>query len=128
MLMVDPTPTPYDLRFHVLGIPVRVHPLFWLVTVVMGWNALAEHVAFLFIWIGCVFVSILIHELGHVWMGQAFGSDGHIVLYSFGGLAIGSNQLEARWQRILVSFGGPLAGFVFLALVLVFLWVSNPVI
>ena len=26
-----PTPTPFDLHFRLLGIPVRVHPLFWLV-------------------------------------------------------------------------------------------------
>ena len=26
-----PPPTRYDLRFTIAGIPVRVHPLFWLV-------------------------------------------------------------------------------------------------
>jgi stage IV sporulation protein FB len=56
----------------------------------------------------CVFVSILIHELGHVFVGRIFGSHGHIVLYSFGGLAIGSNDLPRRWQRIVVSLAGPL--------------------
>ena len=28
--MYGVTETPYDLRFLALGIPVRVHPLFWL--------------------------------------------------------------------------------------------------
>ena len=27
-----PATDSYDLRFRLLGIPVRVHPLFWLVT------------------------------------------------------------------------------------------------
>jgi Zn-dependent protease len=40
-------------------------------------------------------------------MGRIFGSDGHIVLYSLGGLAIGSNNLAQRWQRILVLLAGP---------------------
>ena len=31
-----PEPTAYDLRFRLLGIPVRVHPLFWIVMAVMG--------------------------------------------------------------------------------------------
>ena len=31
-----PEPTAYDLRFRFLGIPVRVHPLFWLVTAMLG--------------------------------------------------------------------------------------------
>ena len=47
----------------------------------------------------------------------AAASYGRIVLYSFGGLAVGSNRLSVRLQRILVSFAGPLAGFVFLAIV-----------
>ena len=29
--MVGAAETPYDLRFRLLGIPVRIHPLFWLV-------------------------------------------------------------------------------------------------
>src|SRR5579859_1208651 len=55
-------------------------------------------------------------------MGRLFGSDGHIVLYSFGGLAVGSNALDSGWKRALVSFAGPLAQFVLLGLVVVFLW------
>ena len=35
-----------------------------------------------------------IHELGHVFMGRLFGTDSHIVLHGFGGLAIGSNNLS----------------------------------
>jgi len=32
---------------------------------------------------------------------------GHIVLWAFGGLAIGSNTSHKRWQRIAVSAAGP---------------------
>jgi membrane-associated protease RseP (regulator of RpoE activity) len=125
-MFMEPTPTAYDLRWHMFGIPVRVHPMFWLISVIMGWGLLERGMEYLLIWIGCLFVSILIHELGHVWMGQLFGSQGHIVLYGFGGLAIGSNQLRRRWQRILVCFAGPLAGFIFLGLVFLGLWVWDP--
>lgn len=126
MLLMEPTPTPYDLRWNILGIPVRVHPMFWLVSVVMGWNTLDMGFQFLFIWIACIFASILIHELGHIGMGLAFGSRGHIVLYGFGGLAIGSNRLHQRWQRVSVSFAGPLAGFTALGLLLLALWAGDP--
>jgi Zn-dependent protease len=64
-----------------------------------------------------VFVSILIHEMGHVLVGNVFRSYGHIVLYSFGGLAIGSNRLSNRWQRVAVSFAGPFAQFLLLGVV-----------
>ena len=36
--MVGAAETPYDLRFRLLGIPVRVHPMFWLVSAVLGWQ------------------------------------------------------------------------------------------
>ena len=64
-------------------------------------------IQYLAIWVACVFVSILLHEFGHVWAGKAFGTDGSIVLYSFGGLAIGASDLRHRWQRVVVYLAGP---------------------
>ena len=83
------------------GIDVRVHPLFWVMSAVLGWGwYLERNFAYLFLWVMCVFVSVLLHELGHVVVGRLFGSQGHILLYSFGGLAIGSTDLRHRWQRL----------------------------
>jgi Zn-dependent protease len=109
VFLAEPPETPYDLRWRMFGVNVRVHPFFWLLSVLLGWSAYTQegNLLFLAVWVACVFVSILLHEFGHVWMGWLFGSKGHIVLYSFGGLAIGSNNLRRRWQRILVSLAGP---------------------
>jgi stage IV sporulation protein FB len=111
-------PTSFDLRFSIFHVPVRVHPFFWLVTVFMGWELIANGLEVLLLWVLCVFVSILLHELGHVWMGQIFGSRGHIVLQSFCGLAIGAGGQHQRWQRILVSLAGPGIQFLFVGLLL----------
>jgi stage IV sporulation protein FB len=119
----EPNRSPYDLNFTIFGTDVRVHPMFWLVSVVMGWSAVRFGFAYLLVWVACVFVSVLIHELGHVFAGRLFGSHGHIVLYSFGGLAIGSSALRDRWQRIVVYCAGPFAGFVLCGLV--WLWESH---
>ena len=122
--MFEPNATSFDVRFRIFGIHVRVHPLFWLFSAILGWpSGLARNeqrllVPFVLIWIGCVFVSILIHELGHVLMGRLFGSDGYIVLYSFGGVAVGSNDLRRRWQRILVTLAGPLVQLLLFGLTL----------
>lgn len=107
-MFFEPNETAYDLRWRMFGTPVRVHPMFWLVALVLGYNGtIRAGVGFVLAWVACVFVSVLLHEFGHVWMGRLFGSHGHIVLYSFGGLAIGSNRLVRRWQRILVLLAGP---------------------
>jgi Zn-dependent protease len=107
--LFEPAHTSWDLKFNLFGIHVRVHPMFWLVTAVLGWHD--RELGIVALWIAVVFFSILIHELGHVLMGMMFGSHGHIVLYGFGGLAIGSSNLDKRWQRNLVYFAGPLAQF-----------------
>ena len=118
MFLSEPSESPFDIRFWLFGTHVRVHPWFWLMSAVLGWGAIGEGGAhgmlYLGLWVACVFVSVLIHEFGHVFMGRLFGSHGHIVLYSFGGLAVGSNALSRGWQRFLVSFAGPLIQFVVL--------------
>lgn len=109
MFLLEPDETRYDLRWRMFGTRVRVHPMFWLMSVVLGYDATIRlGVGYVLAWVVCVFVSVLLHEFGHIWMGRIFGSHGHIVLFSFGGLAIGSKQLAQRWQRILVSLAGPL--------------------
>jgi Zn-dependent protease len=100
--------------------------MFWLFSAILGWSSSRLGFEYLVLWVACVFVSVLVHELGHVMMGRRFGYDGHIVLYSFGGLAVGSNGMPNRWQRIAVSLAGPLAGFVYLGLIVGGLWLINP--
>src|SRR5262249_43255267 len=80
---------------------------FWLVSAILGWNLTEIGLPYLFLWIVCSFFSILLHELGHIWMGRGFGSDGHIVLYGLGGLALGARDPRYRWQRVLVYLAGP---------------------
>ena len=36
MFSMEPQRTDYDLNFHCLGFPVRVHPLFWLAGLILG--------------------------------------------------------------------------------------------
>ena len=122
MFLTEPAESPADLRFWLFGTHVRVHPIFWLLAAVLGWGlTMGEDtrtgLLYLAVWVACVFVSVLLHEFGHIFMGRVFGSHGHIVLYSFGGLAIGSSALDRGWQRFLVSLAGPLIQFVFFGVV-----------
>jgi stage IV sporulation protein FB len=120
VFMQEPDPTPFDLNWRMFGVPVRVHPFFWVLAAFLGWNYFNSDRAFgIVLWIGCVFLSILLHEFGHVFAGRMFGSEGRILLYAFGGLAIGSSNLRRRWQRVVVYLAGPavqlvLAGAVYI--------------
>lgn len=112
-MLAEPQSTPYDLTFRAFGFPVRVHPLFWLTTALLGRSALDEPngAVVLVLWIGAVFVSILVHELGHTFAYRAFGGHGRIWLYWFGGLAISETGPRSPGKRIVVSLAGPAAGF-----------------
>jgi stage IV sporulation protein FB len=117
-------PTEFDLRFSIFGIPVRVHPLFWLVAALMGSRTLSDPglgPPYLFVWIGCLFFSILIHELGHALTAKYFGWPPEIMLYFMGGVAMFRPGVGFTASRsILISFAGPAAGFMLYGCVVVF--------
>lgn len=113
-------PTPFDLYFPLFGIQVRVTPWFWLAGVLMGYPLLRERqFDFLLVWIGCLFFSILIHEMGHALAGRLFGWPSDVMLYHFGGVARFYHQVGYTTGRsVAVSFAGPWAGFLLFGLVL----------
>jgi Zn-dependent protease len=98
------------LRFRLGSIPVNVHPAFFLVAVFLGIGG--NDLAVLASWIGVVFVSVLLHELGHAAAGRAFGLSPQIDLHGMGGTtswtAVG--RPLSSGQRIVVSLAGPVAG------------------
>jgi len=124
-LFQPPPPTQYDLRFSIVGIPVRVHPLFWLIALLLGSST---DLLQLPIWVFVVFVSILIHELGHALAMRRYGQPSQIILHFAGGLTVpepvswGSGWANVSLrpnQEIFISLAGPGAGFLLAALVVV---------
>ncbi|MFO0817539.1 MAG: site-2 protease family protein [Pirellulales bacterium] len=129
MLIGEPAPTAYDLRFRLGSVPVRVHPFFWLFTMLMashGGEAFA-----LVAWVFVCFVSILIHEFGHALAMIRYGERPRIVLYAMGGLAISDGGGWARsklvggggprgWlSQVIISAAGPGAGFLLAGVVVI---------
>jgi len=125
-LLQAPPPTRFDLRFSVVGIPVRVHPLFWLIALLFGSSAGSP--AKLLGWVIAIFISITIHEVGHALAMRRYGQDSQIILHMAGGLTVpesiswggryASVAISAN-QQILISLAGPFAGFLFAALLLI---------
>lgn len=116
-MLVEPPRTNYDVKFRLFGFAVRVHPFFWLAFALLGSNLLDVGVQYLLIWIAVGFVSVLVHELGHAFAFRRYGTDAHIVLYAFGGLAVPWHAVAGRGRRIVISLAGPFAGFAFCGLV-----------
>lgn len=117
MLLAEPPQSPYDLHFSLLGIPVRVHPLFWAVALLFGLSGNQKPVDML-LWVGTVFVSILVHEMGHALAARSYGWPPRITLHSFGGLASYHPTFHNTRSQILITAAGPGAGFLFAGLII----------
>ena len=115
VLLTEPQPTAYDLKFNLGPVPVRVHPLFWLMGILLSGGGRPEGV---FEWVLVIFVSILVHEMGHAVMMMRYGSRARVSLYMMGGLAIPDRPARTPLQSFIVSFAGPAAGFVLAAVIL----------
>jgi len=124
-------PTRYDLRLSVAGIPVRVHPLFWLIALLFGSSG---SLVLIPIWILVIFVSILVHELGHALAFRRYGQRSRILLHFAGGLTIPepvswgggyANVGLTANQQIFISLAGPGAGFLFAALLIAIVLVTG---
>ncbi|HEY2027960.1 MAG TPA: M50 family metallopeptidase, partial [Myxococcales bacterium] len=97
------------LSFKVFSFPVVVYPVFFLGAFLLGpgfglgWQML--------VWVAVVFVSILIHELGHAVVGKLLGGEPEIHLQMLGGVTY--PRLRRRpgpLQQFVLSVAGPLAG------------------
>ncbi|SFI23913.1 site-2 protease family protein [Planctomicrobium piriforme] len=106
-------PTPFDLEFSLWRIPVRVSVWFWVGGTLLGYGALKAGVQYLAAWLLVLFVSILVHELGHALTARRFGYSPRILLYHFGGLAMYDTYgwRESTTRSVLISLAGPVAGF-----------------
>jgi membrane-associated protease RseP (regulator of RpoE activity) len=100
--------------------------MFWVMGLILGARgATGENAgAILIMWVGVVFVSILVHEFGHALTMRYHGESPRVVLYMMGGLAIADSagwglQKSSRTPReqIIISAAGPIAGFLLAGLV-----------
>lgn len=114
------------MRFRLFGIPVEVQAGFWIMAAALGLRLLAsEYKASILVWVAVVFVSIMVHELGHAFAIIRYGSHPEITLHMIGGLTRwrGAGHMR-RYQRIIISAAGPAAGFLLAGCVFAFLRLS----
>ncbi len=98
------------LSFKIFNIPVMIGLDFLLCVSILAYQRLTEPLYFIS-WLVTVFVSILIHELGHAFAFRRFGCTPWIRLHGFGGqTGISEGQSVKPWQDLVVSLAGPAAG------------------
>lgn len=125
MLLSEPPRSPMDVSFVLFGVPVRIHPLFWLSGVVLNLQG-GDDMLGMLLWLVAFLLSFLVHEMGHAAAIRAYGHSPWITLYAFGGLTshnpaydCGSRRSSTPWAQIQISAAGPLSEFVLAAVILV---------
>jgi len=94
-------------HFRLLGVPVRVEPLFLVIAALMAYELRPLWVVFAFI--GIVFVNVLVHEMGHAIMFRFAGQRSAVVLHAFGGFTVptgGGRRQMSKAMSITVSLAG----------------------
>lgn len=111
------------LRFRIGSIPVEVRPSHLAIAALLAWSWMPGAqapggTALPAIAVGAVvvFVSILVHELGHATLARVFGYQPAIVIEWFGGHTTpGSPGPIPWWKDIVLTFAGPLFGLLLAA-------------
>jgi len=116
--------------FTCKGIPVRLHASFmWFIGIIIlfqivssGLPAGLEVASVLFM----LFGSVILHELGHALVGQAFGVlTKEIVLTPIGGIALLDRHLDNSRAEIWIAIAGPMVNFILVALSMPLLFITN---
>ena len=105
------------LQFRIGSIPVVVRPSHLLIAALISWDFMlrdtpeSKRLLAGLAGILVVFVSILVHELGHALSMRAFGYRPSIVIELFGGYTSpNTDQPITWWKDVLLTLAGPLAG------------------
>ena len=102
------------LRFRLFDMPVTVRPSFLLIAVLIGFTGVLR-VEQAVAWVAIVFVSILVHELGHAVTARSYGASVAIELNGLGGLTrwgMPKGELTPG-RRALIAAAGSAVGLLF---------------
>jgi len=107
--------------FRLFGIPVTIRPSFLVIAALIGFTS-RRPIVYLVAFVAIVFVSILIHELGHAITARSYGAEVEIELNGIGGLTSWSvpDKELGPGQRALVAAAGSGVGVLFGGIVWLF--------
>jgi len=90
-------------------IPISIHPFFLIVVALFSFLS-GKTPILMGIWAIVIFISILLHEMGHALTALYFGQKVRIEFVGFGGMTHQSGRSLKLWQHLLITLNGPLVG------------------
>jgi len=100
--------------FSIFGIPVELHVSFLLLMVIIFALAFLEKITlYSLFFIILLFVTVVIHELGHSYVAKRYGvSVERIILLPIGGVAAMDEIPKDPGQELKIAIAGPLTNFI----------------
>jgi stage IV sporulation protein FB len=92
------------------NIPITISPFFWVFAIFIGWINSTKPLEIL-VWVFIIFISILIHELGHALVSIFFKQKARIEIAPFGGVTLREGPKLSLGKEFIVVLAGPLFGF-----------------
>lgn len=94
---------------HIGGIPLNVSPWFFVLAIYTGLGLGSWELTV--VWMLCLAVSVVVHELGHAFVAARLRLRPSIVLHGLGGLCA-HDPAERDRDEVMIVAAGPLAGYV----------------
>jgi stage IV sporulation protein FB len=124
MLLPEPRPSRWDLRWRMFGAEVRIRPIFWVSCLLLGIVVYRDPtiggVGMFWFWLAAVLATLLAHETSHILAARLFGTCVRVVLSGLGGQVYGLDERK-RWQRVLVLLAGSLGNMLIFGI----LWLAT---
>lgn len=109
-------------------ITISINPFFWIFSLLIGF-LMSGTVLGTVIWLVIIFISVLVHELGHASMAIFFKQSPRIELVAMGGLTSYEGKKLKYYQQFLIVLNGPLFGIGLFGIATLVLWLgffTNP--
>jgi len=109
-------------------IPIYIHPFFWIFAALIGF-LMSQTIVGTLLWIVIIFISVLVHEMGHALTSLIFKQNPKIELVAMGGLTSYQGKKLKYYQQFLIVLMGPVFGILLFGFATLILWlnfISNP--
>ncbi len=104
-------------------IPIYIHPFFWIFAALIGF-LMSKTLIGTFFWIMIIFISVIVHELGHALTSLIFKQSPKIELVAMGGLTSYRGKKLKYYQQFLIVLMGPVFGLLLFVLASLILWLD----